>query len=255
MPAKPASAFFACHALQRVHRLGDRVAEPQHRPRPALRFRIGVEERAGLGAERGFFGRVVEVHASGLSLMAALRISSSSTSRFFQHGAAAERQRELLRSAIIQVAIHIPGEADAAMGLDVFLRREMERLGRRHARGRRGQRQFGRIRRQRPGTVIRIRARQFDRDIDVGELVLDRLERADRPAERVTLHARSCAPSRSEASAPPTCSNATRIAARSSRRCTSGQPRLRAKPLHLRAGEVEARVIAAGIDRGERCGG
>ena len=61
-PANPAAAFFACHALQRLHRLGIDPALPQHRLGTGLQFGIGAEEGAGLGAERGLFRRIVEVH-------------------------------------------------------------------------------------------------------------------------------------------------------------------------------------------------
>ena len=70
-----------------------------------------------------------------------------------------------------------------AMGLDVFLRRQMERLGRGHPGGCRGQRQIGRIRPQRPGAVVGVGPGKLQRHVHVRQLVLDRLERSDRPAK------------------------------------------------------------------------
>ena len=43
------------------------------------------------------------------------------------------------------------------------------------------------IARERPGAVVGVGARQLGRDVDVGQLVLDGLERADRAAEGVAL--------------------------------------------------------------------
>ena len=50
------------------------------------------------------------------------------------------------------------------------------------------ERQFARIGRKRPGAVIGVGAGEFIVDIHVGELVLDRLERADGAAEGVARH-------------------------------------------------------------------
>ena len=108
-------------------------------------------------------------------------------SRSFQYGALPIDAASSFGPAIVEMTIGLPREADAAMRLDVLLRRQMKCFGRGDTRGGGGQRQFGRIGGQRPRTVIGIRARQLDRDIDVGELVLDRLERADGAAERVAL--------------------------------------------------------------------
>ena len=54
---------------------------------PALGFGVGGEEGAGLGAEGGFLGRIVEVQVTEFPSQAALRVSSRSTRRFFQNGA------------------------------------------------------------------------------------------------------------------------------------------------------------------------
>src|SRR5579862_3057081 len=100
---------------------------------------------------------------------------------------AAQLKAQRLGAAVIEMAVELPGDAHAAMGLDVLLRRLVIGLARRHPRGRRGHRQLGRARLQRPGAVVAMGAGQFERDINIGELVLDRLERADRPAEGIAL--------------------------------------------------------------------
>ena len=73
------------------------------------------------------------------------------------------------------------------MNLYVVLGAVLERLRRADARGRCGFRQLRRVGRERPGAVIAIRTRQRCRDIHVGEDVLHRLERADRPSEGDTV--------------------------------------------------------------------
>src|SRR6266498_5076888 len=50
-----------------------------------------------------------------------------------------------------------------------------------------GDRQLRSIARKRPGAVVGVGAGELGRDIDVGELVLDRLERSDRPPEGIAL--------------------------------------------------------------------
>src|SRR5207247_1121555 len=84
----------------------------------------------------------------------------------------AKAQAQLLRALVEEVAIGFPGEAHAAMGLSVFLRREVESLRRRNARRRGGERKLARIGRKRPGAVVGIRTRQLVIDIHIGKLVL-----------------------------------------------------------------------------------
>ena len=69
------------------------------------------------------------------------------------------------------------------MHLDVVLGAMLERLRRADPCGGGGFRQFRRVGRERPGAVVAIRPRQRRRDIHVGQHMLHRLERADRPAE------------------------------------------------------------------------
>ena len=78
------------------------------------------------------------------------------------------------------MTVELPRKAHTAMGLDIFARRVVIGFTRGNP-GRCGSsRQVRRVGGQRPGAVIGIRPRQFDIDIDVGQFVLDRLERADR---------------------------------------------------------------------------
>ena len=100
---------------------------------------------------------------------------------------------------------------------------------------------------QRPGAVIGVGPRQFDRDIHVGELVLDRLERADRPAERIALQ-------RIVARHLQAGIRAAHLLERDQDRRPLQQPlhraNLSATPSFStsRAGEFDACVVAAGID-------
>ena len=82
------------------------------------------------------------------------------------------------------MAVELPGEAHAAVGLDVLLGRDVERVGRAHARRRRGHREVGRLGGERPRAVVRVGPRELDAHVHVHQLVLDGLERGDRPAER-----------------------------------------------------------------------
>src|SRR6185295_7941884 len=66
----------------------------------------------------------------------------------------AEDEAGLLGALVIEVTIHLPGEANAAMRLDVLLGRIVEGLRGGHARGSCGERQFMRAGVQRPCAVI-----------------------------------------------------------------------------------------------------
>ncbi len=129
---RPGDAGEAASALRRLPVLAassapgssSRAGSP--RTCPGLALRIGVEEGARLGAEGGLSG----VSLKSISFSAirspprrhcaspACRPAGASTT-----ARRAERQRRAASSApVIQVAIHCPGEAHAAMRLDVLLR-------------------------------------------------------------------------------------------------------------------------------------
>src|SRR5580693_158833 len=73
--------------------------------------------------------------------------------RVFPIGLAAEPKRERIGAAVVHVAVELPGEAHAAMDLDVVLGTVLERLRCADARGGRGFRQFRGVGRERPGAV------------------------------------------------------------------------------------------------------
>src|SRR5262249_32241229 len=96
-----------------------------------------------------------------------------------------ERGREPLGPAVEHVAVVLPGEADPAVDLDHLLARRLERIAGRRAEAGRGERQLVAPARQRPRRVVAVRACQLDLRVQVGEAVLDRLERRDRAPEGV----------------------------------------------------------------------
>ena len=98
----------------------------------------------------------------------------------------AQEQLRTLRALEVQVRVVLPGEADAAVDLDVLGRAVEVRLGTERLGEARGDRQFVVTFLGRPGGVVRGRLRRLDVQEHVGALVLDRLERSDRPTE---LHA------------------------------------------------------------------
>ena len=85
------------------------------------------------------------------------------------------------------MAIEFPGETHAAVHLDVLLHAQLRSLRCTHAGGGSSLGQIFRVLRQRPGTVVAVGARERHRHVHVHQLVLDRLERTDRAAERVAL--------------------------------------------------------------------
>ena len=83
----------------------------------------------------------------------------------------------------MEVAVELPGEAHAAVHLDVLLGRLVVGLARGHPRRRRRDAQLGGVLGERPGAVVGVRPRQLDAHVHVGQLVLDGLERGDLPPE------------------------------------------------------------------------
>ena len=87
----------------------------------------------------------------------------------------------------MEVAVDLPGEPHAAVGLDVLLGREVVGGAGGDSRRSGRLRQLGRVGRQRPGAVIGVGAGELGLHIHVGQLVLDRLVAGDDPAEGVAL--------------------------------------------------------------------
>jgi hypothetical protein len=79
--------------LAERHSIGAEIAKPQHWPRPALAFRIGVQEPARLGAERGFIRCIFEVHPHLLCRVAHFQQFDQPV---LPPGCSPKRQRELL---------------------------------------------------------------------------------------------------------------------------------------------------------------
>src|SRR5215467_14143037 len=102
-------------------------------------------------------------------------------------GEAAKTERGRVGAAIEHVTVELPGETHAAMDLDVVLGAVLERLRCADAGAGGGFGQFGRVGRKRPGAVIAVGACKRRGYVHVGQHVLDRLERADRPAEGDTV--------------------------------------------------------------------
>src|ERR1700704_2813665 len=118
MPAKPASVFFACQALQRF--TSSAVMPP--------RRNVGRPDAFGSAlALRNARASARKAASSGLSLKSMIGFPSGRVAGFdqiheaiFPERRAAETQRQLFRSPVIQMAVKRPCEADAAVGLDVF---------------------------------------------------------------------------------------------------------------------------------------
>jgi hypothetical protein len=100
---------------------------------------------------------------------------------------APEREAQELGAAVEEVAVVLPGEADAAVKLQHLLGGQLQRVGGGHARARRGYGQLRLVAGERPGAVIRIGARQLDGAPQVRQPVLHRLERRHRPPEGVAV--------------------------------------------------------------------
>ena len=145
---------------------------------PALGSALALEEAPALGAEGGFLGRVARSPWRSPS-QPAPRASRRAMSRSFQVRALPRREGQELGAAIVHVAVELPGEAHAAVGLDVLLGGEEEGLGGADPRGGGGHRQLGEIGGEGPRGVVGVGARQLQGDVDVDQLVLDGLERGD----------------------------------------------------------------------------
>ena len=108
----------------------------------------------------------------------------ASSSRWYV--ASPRRISERLGALEVQVRVVLPREADATVDLDVLGRGVEVRVGAVRLRQRGDHRQLVVVLGRGPRRVVRGRLRRLDLEQHVGALVLDRLERADRPAE---LHA------------------------------------------------------------------
>src|SRR2546421_9939868 len=101
-------------------------------------------------------------------------------------GGVAEQDLRALRPLEVQVGVVLPGEADAAVDLDVLGGGVEVRVGAVRLGEARDDRELLVVLGCRPRRVVRRRLRRLDLEQHVGALVLDGLERADGPTE---LHA------------------------------------------------------------------
>src|SRR6267142_336511 len=180
MQAHFASAFFACHCLARPSRPTSLASTSS---RPARDFPGG---RSTAFASSHWRASARNAASSGVSLksMSGLQPVDQAVAPF---AGRAEREREQLRAAIEEMAVVLPREADAAVHLDDVLARRVERLARRDPRAARSDRQLRGSGREGPSAVVGVGRGELDRGVEVGESVLDRLERRDRPAERIAV--------------------------------------------------------------------
>src|SRR5262245_3784628 len=95
----------------------------------------------------------------------------------------AERVCERACTAVEQMAVVLPGVPDAAVHLDHLLAGEHEGVARGDARAAGGDRQLVAAVRERPGREVAVRERDLDLGVDVGQAVLQRLERGHRATE------------------------------------------------------------------------
>src|SRR5262245_15317 len=174
------SAFFACHCFARPSRPTS-LASPSSRPArdlPGGRSLALASSHARASARNAA--------SSGVSLKSMSGLQSVDQA-IAPLARSAERERQQLRAAIEEMAIVLPREADAAVHLDDLLARRVERLARRDPRAARGDRQLGGPGRERPGAVVGVRGGELDRGVEIGEPMLDRLERRNRTPERIAV--------------------------------------------------------------------
>src|SRR6202051_3196521 len=172
--AQPASAFFFCQAFAT-----SRMLAPLIWVRPSEDLRKSSSYCFGAFAAIQAFAWLRNAASCGVSSKFISRCPSSRVAfahpvdqRVFPIGQTTEPQRRRVGAAVIHVAVELPGEAHAAMDLDVVLGAMLKRLRRADASRSGRLRQFRRVGRKRPSAVVAIRARQRRRDVHVGEHVV-----------------------------------------------------------------------------------
>src|SRR5262249_6184067 len=181
MQAHFASAFFACHCLARASRPTSLASASS---RPARDLPGG---RSTAFADSHWRASARNAASSGVSLKSMSLSLQPVDQAVAPFAGRAERKREQLRAAVEEMTIVLPREAHAAVQLDDLLAREVGRLARGDPRAARGHGQLGGTRRGPRGTVVGVGDAELDRGVDVGEPVLDRLERRHGPAERIAV--------------------------------------------------------------------
>src|SRR5262245_9135483 len=180
MQAHFASAFVACHCFARDS-TPTSFASASSSPARCL---PGALSTAFVSSQARASAR--KAASSGVSLKSMSGLQSIDQAVAPLAGRT-EREREQLRAPVEEMAVVLPREADAAVHLDDVLASQVERLARRDPRAARGHRQLGGPGRERPRAVVGVGRGELDRGVDVGEAVFDRLERRDRPAERIAV--------------------------------------------------------------------
>src|SRR5688572_14490996 len=135
MHAHFASAFLACHALARSSRP---ISFASASSRPA-RDLPGARSLAFFSSHARTSARNAASSGVSLKSMSGLQSIDQAVAPLAR---GTEREREQLGTAIEEMAVVLPGEADAAVHLDAVLAGEVVRLARRDARAARGHRQF-----------------------------------------------------------------------------------------------------------------
>src|ERR1019366_1946161 len=107
--------------------------------------------------------------------------------KFAVVGGVAEEQPRTLRALEVEVRVVFPRESDATMNLNVLRRAVEVRLGTERLRQARGDREFVVALLRGPGRVVGGGLSRLDVEQHVRALVLDRLERTDRPTELHTV--------------------------------------------------------------------
>src|SRR5262245_41712196 len=181
MAARPASAFRRWKSLARRRPSASPWRAAHVSKAPALRSAVASRKRRHSARKAASWS--VSRKSMAISFLRPPARFEARDEPILPGAGAAQGEGQELGAAVVEMAVELPGEAHAAVGLDVLLRGEEEGLGGADAGGGRGHGQLGGIGGEGPGSVVRVGASQLQGDVDVDELVLDRLERRDRTAE------------------------------------------------------------------------
>src|SRR5574338_822283 len=198
--AQPSSNFFACHALAAAMMSASSRSLSSSAPASSGRFASAFFSSHA----RAFFRNAASCGVSSKSITRPLDASvgfgwvalasggvlllEPRDQLLAPLGGGAEHGARPARAPVEEVAVVLPGEADAAVHLYHLLAGEVKGVRGRDARRRGGGRELRRVVRERPGPVVGVRARELDRRVELRHAVLQRLERRDRAAERPAVH-------------------------------------------------------------------